>query len=1021
MNPHKDEIARQQQRLAELASFSDRKVWALEGEFRAHTQPDWQPMVVGQPWPSSDFPVYFRFRAALPPESPLHLRLVVGGEGLLLLDGRAVGGLNPYHREYPLPHDFAGQIEVEAVPYGPFGVPSEGPRLEVAQLVQPDQLVRALVADLEALLEAAAQVTPDLAQQLLDISSQTLALLRLPRSPVQAYLARVYATSSNARVWENWQFEGEPLKLDAESAASVATAREFLAERLQPLAQLYPSIGQIWLTGHAHIDLAWLWPLAETRRKIRRTYATLDTLMEQYPELYFNQSSAQAYQWLAQDDPQVFERVRQRIAEGRWEAVGGMWVEPDGNLLSGESWARQLLYGQRYFRQAFGVQARVAWLPDTFGFAANLPQLFQQAGLPYFFTTKLNWNETNRFPHDLWQWEGLDGSRVLAHAFNNPNHGYNGKLQALDLAQTWANFRGKRYHPGSLLAFGYGDGGGGPTAGMMERYRRYRQYPGLPQTVQGRVADYYDQVAARQPQLPVWVGEQYLELHRATYTTQSRLKVLNRQIEHALPQLDALQAILQQSSTTEAYWKTLLLNQFHDILPGSGVHTVAQEAENQLREALDGITGEIGNLLQGQADGDHLVIWNLSGVARRLQGVFPRPKLEQFHLQTPHYTPVAWQAVGEDQIAVASDLELAPLSRLVLMVKPGNRRLPTDLRAGKGFLENDYLRAEVGADGTLHQLWDMLSERQVLADRANQIWAYPDLPRYWEAWDVDASYAREGEEVLAHKVRLLEKGPVRARLEVVRRLGASTLTQIYQLWAGSPVLEVENIIDWQERRTQLRAVFPLAIRSHEAWFETAYGAVARPTHANTSWDETRFEVPALRWADLSEADYGVSLLNDGRYGHSARGNQLGLSLVRGPIWPDPLADVGYHHFTYALYPHLNDWRNGTVQQAVALNTPLWGVLRSNVTEEEGAWLPELPPGIGLSVLKPAEDGKALIMRLYEAHGGRRVVGIDLEPLGIGRVYRTNLLEDPEAELVLEEGVLHLEFHPFQVITLRLEA
>lgn len=1021
MNPHKDEIARQQQRLSELASYSDRQVWPLSAEFRTQQQTEWQPIAVGQPWPSSDFPVQFRFAVTAPRAAGLNLRLVVGGEGLLLIDGKAVGGLNPYHQEYPLPHDFAGQIEVEAVPYGPFGVPSEGPRLEVAQLVQPDQSVRALVADLQALLEATQQLGPDLAQQLLDVSAQTLAQLRLPRSPSAAYLARVYPTSSNAPVWENWQFEGEPLGLDAEAVASVEAARAFLAGRLQQLLQQYPSVGQLWLTGHAHIDLAWLWPLAETRRKIRRTYATLDTLMGQYPELYFNQSSAQAYHWLAQDDPALFERVRQRIAQGRWEPVGGMWVEPDGNLLSGESWARQLLYGQRYFRQAFGVQARVAWLPDTFGFAANLPQLFQQAGLPYFFTTKLNWNETNHFPHDLWQWEGLDGSRVLAHAFNNPNHGYNGQLQALDLAQTWANFRGKRYHPTSLLAFGYGDGGGGPTAEMMERYSRYRQFPGLPQTTQGRVADFYDQVAARQPQLPVWVGEQYLELHRATFTTQSRLKVLNRQIEHLLPQLDALQVILQQPSTTEAYWKTLLLNQFHDILPGSGVHTVAQEAESQLQEALGGIKADMGNLLQGQADGDYLVIWNLSGVARRLQGVFPRPKLEQFHLQTPYYTPVAWQAVGEDQIAVAADLELAPLSRLVLLVKPGKLRLPSDLRAGKGFLENAYLRAEVGADGTLHQLWDLLSERQVLADRANQLWAYPDLPRYWEAWDIDASYAREGEEVLAHKVRLLEKGPVRARLEVVRRLGASTVTQIYQLWAGSPVLEVENKIDWQERRTLLRAVFPLAIRSHEAWFETAYGAVARPTHANTSWDEARFEVPALRWADLSEADYGVSLLNDGRYGHSARGSQLGLTLVRGPIWPDPLADLGLHQFTYALYPHRNDWRNGTVQEAVALNAPLWGVLQSNAAEEEGAWQLDLPPGVGLSVLKRSEDGQALVMRLYEAHGARGVVAIALEPLGIGRVYRTNLLEDPQVELEIDEGILYFELHPFQVITLRLEA
>lgn len=389
----------------------------------------------------------------------------------MLANDRPLGGLNPYHAEYPLLEPAQGdekiRLEVEAVPKGVFGSPVQEPRLEQATLLVPDLQVRALCTDLACALEAVPHLAPDLAQHLLDVLSEAFAHIELPRSPAQAYLNQLERSAwaqETAKLWEEWRFEGPGLPLQEEHRKSLKAARDFFRQALAHLRQRYPASGKLLLSGHAHIDLAWLWPIAETRRKIRRTFATVLHLMERYPELYFNQSSAQAYAWLEQDAPTLFEQVRARVQEGRWELVGGMWVEPDGQLLSGESWVRQLLYGQRYFQQKFGIRAQVAWLPDTFGFAANLPQLLRQAGLPYFFTTKLNWNETNPFPHDLWQWEGLDGSRVLAHGFWNPNEGYNGRLEALDLAGTWKNFKGKRYHDTSLLTFGYGDGGGGPSA-----------------------------------------------------------------------------------------------------------------------------------------------------------------------------------------------------------------------------------------------------------------------------------------------------------------------------------------------------------------------------------------------------------------------------------------------------------------------------------------------------------------------------------------------------------------------------
>ena len=660
-------LARLRVALRELEAYRDLATAPLGAAAVRGPNGDAGSLSVGEHWPDAGFPLVFTFEGQVPEVGRLAgdnaasandteaapaahggaapdgggragplLRLDVGGEALASVNGARLGGVNPYHRELALPSTLVPgtpvTVRVEAVPHGLFGTPTPEPALREACWVWPDALVRALHEDLAAAVDAAevlADARPEVAELLARATADTVAELRLPRADTERFLARLTRVEEDRRVqagvWEAWRFAGEASVLDEAARHRLQVARAALRERLEAVRERYPSDGELVLSGHAHIDLAWLWPLAETRRKAVRTFRTALALMDGYPGWTFNQSTAQLYQWLQEDDPDGLEAIRRRVAEGRWEIVGGMWVEPDGNLLAGESWARQLLYGQLGLERLTGDRATVAWLPDTFGYAGNLPQLFRQAGMPHFFTTKLNWNETDRFPHDLFWWEGIDGTRVLAHGFHNPRHAYNGVVQAGDTTVVWNAFRGKRYHRASLFTFGWGDGGGGPTAEMLERFERQRAMPGLPALRHGRVDAYFEAVerSGAAPRLPVWVGEMYLEFHRGTYTTQARVKALHRRLEHELVEAEAaatlrwrLLAAPYPEERLRDLWQTLLRNEFHDILPGSGIRAVAAESEEELgaaSAAARALRDEALNALAAAiAGGPGVVVWNLS-------------------------------------------------------------------------------------------------------------------------------------------------------------------------------------------------------------------------------------------------------------------------------------------------------------------------------------------------------------------------------------------------------------------------
>ncbi len=1055
-DPFQQSLKRLSNRLLELGAWRDRD-WSLipNGEFRVRSDAAWQPVRLGDPWPIQAAPIEFRFNAVVPKTwvgSPVHCRFRLGGEALLFLNDQPLAGLNTFHEEHPVLVEAGGgetlRFSAQAVSHGLFGTPTSRPCVDLAAVVVPETDIRSLYDDLAAVLDAAhyhyLKGRYSLVELLADLMHRAFVKIPLPRNDTESYLARLAATSQSrsaenfygneeslASLWERWEFPSNPSPLTGEHLQRVREVREQFRNDLAEARSRFPAEGGVWLTGHAHIDLAWLWPLEETRRKARRTFYTVTGLIDRYPDFLFNQSSAQVYAWIEQDDPALFEKIRTQVKAGRWEPIGGMWVEPDGNLLSGESWVRQLLFGQRYFESRFGRRVNVAWLPDSFGFNGSLPQLLVSAGIPFFFTHKLSWSERNPFPYNLYWWEGIDGTRVLAHSFTNPETGYNARVTALEVGETWQNFLGKQIHDSTLLSFGYGDGGGGPSEEMLERYSRLRACPGLPDLKMGLVADFYERIptAARVGvSLPTWVGEQYLEFHRATFTTQAKVKLLHRQLEHALIEAETAATLAfiwdRQRFPAEqlaSLWETLLLHQFHDILPGSSIRSVYASAHQRLTASLEEATKLRETALPSSQPGSESLIWNLQLYDRPFSAEIAIAKSQDPLVFTAGDHPVLTQQLESGRmLVVARDIIVPGMSAVVLRSETGAASPAAPfLTVTSNQIENDDLRITVNRDGTLESIYDKTFDREVLADRGNQLWLFTDVPRQFDAWDIDATYTDEGTELLAAlEPESVEPGPIRGALQVVRRYEAIEIVQEYRLAAYSRRLEIATRIKWHGRRRLLRAVFPFRIHTHEVWSETAFGAVSRPNHRNTPWDQARFEIPVHRWADLSEPGYGVSLLNNGKYGYSAHGNVLGISLLRAPIYPDPYADEGEHEFLYAVYPHSGDWRNGTVREAEEIHSPLRII--SNAKAE--GW-PSLfrftEESLRLAALKKAEDSGAIILRLYEPHGARGKTTIETA-LPLQKAAIVNILEDETQELSIEdERRITLEFKPFQVISLKL--
>ena len=939
-----------------------------------------EPFEVGGRWGPRWGTTWFLLRGAVPPAwageaVALRLEMTEPAEALLWRDGIPLVGLSWLRKDATLWHKAEAMEVVElfveaaanpAVP--PFDVGQDWPLLMPDpggaagfELLRCELAVRragvyALACDLRTVLELAEAV---------DAAGTGTDFVLLEA------LAAMFAAVAPDDV-----------------AGTAGEGREALSRALERRADR--DTHRISAVGHAHIDTAWLWPMREAARKCARSFANAVTLMEEYPAFEFVCSAARHLAWVEERYPSLFDRIRARVESGQFRPAGGMWVEADCNVPSGESLVRQIVHGQRWYLSRFGKECTEAWLPDGFGFPASLPQILAEAGMGWFVTQKLSWNEVNRFPHHTFWWQGLDGTRIRAHF--PPADTYNGNMRLPEL------LGGAGAGPRSLYPFGYGDGGGGPTRDMIEAALRAADLAGAPRVALESHTDFFAAVEADPAPLPVWAGDLYLEKHRGTFTSQAAVKLGNRRGELALAAAELWSTMRPDGAPWPAedldrVWKLLLVNQFHDILPGSSIHWVYEQTAADHAEVLD--------VARGLAAGAMAAITaavDTSGAAEPEVVFNPTP----YERREPYGTvPAMGYAVV--------DVSRPPAAR------------PPD--SGPGWLANGLLRVEWDDAGRLTSLRDIEHDREVLVPGrpGNVFHLHRDRPREYDAWDVDREYLDRYEELDGPvEIDLLDAaGQVRFR----RSFGASTIDQVMVLNPGSRRLDFVTEVDWHERHRFLKVAFPVNVHSDRATFEIQFGHVSRPTHENTSWEQARFEVCAHRWADLSEAGYGVALLNDCKYGYDVRGDTLRLSLLRAPTAPDPECDQGLHRFTYSLLPHAGDpFAGGVLEEASALNTPLTVV---PATPHPGplppaqSFLSVDDPGFVVVTVKRADDGTGdLVVRGYEAYGGRRRVRLRaLFP--VTSAHRTDLLERPRHGLPLDDGAVVVDLRPFELVTMRL--
>lgn len=988
---------------------------------------DWQVLEYNSYWAGSDVNFVLRGSFQLPPDwSPtedtaLYLPLGEAGsfshpEALVYVDGTPYAACDRHHREVLLPRRWLdGQPHTLAL-HGWTGSWSKPHRLllETCLLVQIERLVREYVAAVRVALGVA---------ETLDSNE-----------PARSFLLN--ALDESFQLLDTREPFGEAFY------ASVAPALEVLRRGIAAAGP--PLDVSVSATGHAHIDVAWLWTLGQTRLKAGRTFYTVTRLMEQFPEYHFTQSQPQLYDYVRQDYPALFNDIKQLVAEGRWEPIGGMWVEADCNISGPESLARQFLLGRSFFRQHFGPdkESPVLWLPDVFGYTWSLPQLIKQAGLAYFFTIKIGWNQYNRLPYDSFWWQGLDGTRVLTH-FSTANWpssqggNYNCGATPGETLGTWINFQQKETQQDLLMAFGYGDGGGGPTHEMLENLREMAVFPAMPRVRQRAVKDFFRDLEARCGRnLPTWNGELYLEIHRGTYTTQSRNKRANRKSEfllHDAEFLAVLASLLDPSyqypaSELRRAWELVCLNQFHDIIPGSSIGAVYADSQRQYIEI-----SQIGAAVKRTAcdtivrasSADVLVV-NPTSFARSDLAFWPRRLEADQHLVRPGGEIVLTQPT-EDGTWISAG-ELLPYSVTPLAIALGSMQIPdTGLSVTTSALENNYVRVEINEVGDITRIYDKMAGRDVLAPGGigGQLQAFEDRPLNWDAWDIDIFYDdRMWLAEPADSIRVVDAGPLRATVEVKRRILNSAFVQRISLAYNSPQVDFDTWIDWRERHILLKAAFPVDILSPTATYEIQWGSVERPTHRNTSWDWARFETVAQKWVDLSEGGYGVSLLNDCKYGHDIQDNVIRISLLRSPTDPDPQADQGEHQFVYSLLPHADRWDARTVAAAYALNDPLLvadgagraaqfvqsDLLNSLICVDR--------PNVIIETIKRAEDGVGVIVRLYESQRKRGPVTLTAG-FPVKAAWHANLLEENIAPVSAHGRTITLNLRPFEIVTVRL--
>ena len=941
-------------------------------------------------WAENEFECgWFNFKGMIPHEcAGLHIVLLLDINGEMCIfdsTGTPIRGLTngsstfeytygePGKRVFHVSNNCAGGEKIdlwaEAASNDLFGKLCEDSKVRDAKIAVCNDNMRSLFYDFEALLEM---------------------LKVLPKKSARSHQIKT-------------QLREVVLRLNDFSDNEAAECIEIL----KPLFNRNGSKSSLTISaiGHAHLDLAWLWPIRETIRKGGRTFATALDIMDRYPEYIFGASQPQLYEWIKNTYPELYGKIKEKVCEGRWEVQGAMWVESDTNVPSGESLVRQILYGKKFYREEFGIDVKTVWLPDVFGYSGALPQLIRKSQCEYFMTQKLSWNSINKFPYHTFIWKGIDSSEVLVHML--PEETYNSSAKPTAVVATEENFNEKDVSDNCLMLFGIGDGGGGPGAEHLERIRRVNRFSELPEIKQEKSSDFFERIAEDTSCYKKWTGELYLECHRGTYTTQAKSKRYNRKLEFALRELELLLSIAELTnhsaypkSKVESIWKEVLLYQFHDILPGTSINRVYDESlirYEALHDEIEQLLVIVKEELSQQVDTAKLdnpaIIFN-SMSWERSEWVKQGQRWHCVNVPALGYSLLDMQTIQE---------------------------CPSGLIAEDKKLENSLLRLTFDDSGSIVSIFDKECEREILPENtvANELCVYRDKG---DAWDISVDYA---DKIIGtfelHSSEAIIDGPC-AIIRNIYSFKDSNLTQDIIITAGSKRIDFKTWVDWYQSDQMLRTSFPVDILATEATCDIQFGSIKRPTHKNTSWDWAKYEICAHKWVDISQRDYGVALLNDCKYGYKVFDNVLDLNLLRSTNYPGIKIDHGYHEFTYSLLPHFGDHiSGGVIQEGYNLNVPL-SVLpiedKQSGSETAYSFVQIDKENIIVETIKKAEDADGYIVRLYESHGAAAKVRLEFSH-SCNIISEVDLLEENPKQLVVNDNSVVVEFKPYEIKTLLL--
>ncbi|MCG8307934.1 MAG: glycosyl hydrolase-related protein [Cytophagales bacterium] len=981
---------------------------------------DWSAYRNSEVWGGENHTAFFRCVLQIPEQFDGKygvLRLKPGGEGLLRINEKPFAGLDSKHTTIFLDEKLKSgstyRLQIEQT-VNEMEVPVNLHRFELTELAVLNREVENAYYDFRCLYDIVAtnQAASDVVQFLFNELKKAVALVDFESG------------SDNFR-------------------ESLKEAVSYLKQHVYESGR-YKIEGRLNMIGHSHLDLVYQWDYKEFQRKIGRTHSTTLNVMREFPEYLFCQSQLKLYEDLKELYPEIYEGIKQKVKDNRWEVIGGMYVEPDCNLISGESFIRQLYHGHKIAKDEFGTASSVCWLPDVFGISWFIPQILKRTGYKYLITNKpVIWNDTNEMPANSFWWEGPDGSKIFVHL---PATHFGAKIDADIMLTNWNEYKQKIACSEAIYNYGYADGRGGPNRADILKGMRYKHTPGVPESAFTHGQEAFERMEQKTTKLSVLKNELYLETHRGTYTTQARLKKNNRKAEvlYKNAELASVFAYLSGdqggNGTLVQGWKLILKNQFHDILPGSHVNQAYHDAMKEYKKVFqvgkDTLESSIDFILdkdQVESNTDDsivLAIFNFQPWERNnyVEVKIKIPFAGPFKILDPSGNELEYQIIHQNNrvfelLVYAQKIPSVGYSTIKIIKGTPAEKQPNEVDEGK--IENSFYRLQFDEEGDIAELYDKTNERYIVeqGSKANEFQLFEDVPGKYAAWDIVPMYKENEFDISGvESSRIIEHGPARIVIRQERSFGKSSICQNIILYNHSPQIDFETEIDWQERDRLLKVAFPVAINAMQATYDISYGYIERPTHQNTTWDAAKFEVCGHMWADLSEGDYGVSILNDCKYGYDILENVIRLTLLKGPRYPDPKADLGKHAFTYSLCPHKGGWREAQIpRRSWELNDKLLPIALNsgnNLPSSGNSFMNIDKDHVLLSAVKRSEDGKGVIIRLYEDQNRRGIVNITFMH-DIIRAFECDPFEKEIEEVELVGGDLQFSIKPFEVRTFKL--